>query len=97
MRNKLLLTLGCVLGWLMPAEAQIIGGLFERNQGTVVVKVLEQGSEKPVPFASAYLTAKNDTLITNFALTDTTGLARITKVTRGNYVLTIEMLGYKTY
>ena len=62
-----------------------------------VVKVLEQDSEKPVPFASAYLTAKNDTLITNFALTDTTGLARITKVTRGNYVLTIEMLGYKTY
>ena len=98
MRNKLLLTLGCVLGWLMPAGAQFVpGGLFERNQGTVVVKVLEQGSEKPVPFASAYLTAKNDTLITNFALTDTTGLARITKVTRGNYVLTIEMLGYKTY
>ena len=74
MRNKLLLTLGCVLGWLMPAGAQFVpGGLFERNQGTVVVKVLEQGSEKPVPFASAYLTAKNDTLITNFALTDTTG------------------------
>ena len=97
MRNKLLLTLCCVLGWLMPAGAQIIGGLFERNQGTVVVKVLEQGSEKPVPFASAYLTAKNDTLITNFALTDTTGLARITKVMRGNYVLTVEMLGYKTY
>ena len=53
MRNKLLLTLCCVLGWLMPAGAQFIpGGLFEKNQGTVVVKVLEQGSEKPVPFAS---------------------------------------------
>ncbi len=98
MRNKLSLTLCCVLAWLLPARAQIfVGGLFERNQGTVVVKVLEQDSEKPVPFASAYLTAKNDTLITNFALTDTTGLARITKVTRGNYVLTVEMLGYKTY
>ena len=98
MRNKLSLTLCCVLAWLLPARAQIfVGGLFERNQGTVVVKVLEQDSEKPVPFASAYLTAKNDTLITNFALTDTTGLARITKVTLGNYVLTVEMLGYKTY
>ena len=83
---------------LMPARAQFIpGGIFDRNQGSVLVKVLEEKTEKPVPYASAYLTARNDTLITNFTLTDTTGLARITKVTRGNYVLTIEMLGYKTY
>ena len=48
----------------MPAGAQFIpGGMLERNQGTVIVKVLEQGSENPVPYASAYLTAKNDTLI----------------------------------
>ena len=80
------------------AYAQFIpGGLFEKNQGNVLVKVLEQGSEAPVPYASAYLTAKNDTLITNFSLTDTSGVARITKVTRGTYVLTIEMLGYQTY
>ena len=44
------------------AYAQFIpGGLFEKNQGNVLVKVLEQGSEAPVPYASAYLTAKNDT------------------------------------
>ncbi len=80
------------------ARAQFIpGGLFERNQGSVLVKVLEEKTEAPVPYASAYLTAKNDTLITNFALTDTSGVARITKVTRGTYVLTVEMLGYKTY
>ncbi|MBQ5935622.1 MAG: outer membrane beta-barrel protein [Bacteroidales bacterium] len=80
------------------ARAQFIpAGLFERNQGSVLVKVLEEKTEAPVPYASAYLTAKNDTLITNFALTDTSGVARITKVTRGTYVLTVEMLGYKTY
>ena len=66
-------------------------------QGTVKVKVLEYGSEKPVEFASVYLRAKNDTLITNFTLTDTTGLAKITKVTRGTYNLTVELLGFKTY
>ena len=98
MRHKLLLTIFCALCWLLPARAQFIpGGLFEKNQGSVLVKVLEQGSDKPVPYASAYLTAKNDTLITNFTLTDTTGVARITKVTRGTYVLTVEMLGYKSY
>ena len=98
MRHKLLLTIFCALCWLLPVRAQFIpSGLFEKNQGSVLVKVLEQGSDKPVPYASAYLTAKNDTLITNFTLTDTTGVARITKVTRGTYVLTVEMLGYKSY
>ena len=98
MRKKVSILLLCGLVWLQPAWAQFIpGGLFDRNQGSVVVKVLEENTEKPVPYASAYLTAKNDTLITNFTLTDTTGLARITKVMRGTYVLTVEMLGYKTY
>ncbi|MBR6869970.1 MAG: carboxypeptidase regulatory-like domain-containing protein, partial [Bacteroidales bacterium] len=98
MKDKLFLLLCCGMLGLMPARAQFIpGGIFDRNQGSVLVKVLEEKTEKPVPYASAYLTARNDTLITNFTLTDTTGLARITKVTRGNYVLTIEMLGYKTY
>ena len=82
----------------LPAQAQFIpGSLFDIEQGSVVVKVLEEATDKPIPYASAYLTAKNDTLITNFTLTDTTGLARITKVTRGTYVLTVEMLGYRTY
>ena len=81
-----------------PARAQFIpGGLFEKNQGSVIVRVLEEKTDVPVPYASAYLTAKNDTLITNFTLTDTAGVARITKVTRGTYVLTVEMLGYQTY
>lgn len=98
MRDKLLLTILCALCWLIPANAQFIpGGIFDKNQGSVLVKVLEQGSDKPVPYASAYLTAKNDTLITNFTLTDTAGVARIQKVTRGTYMLTVEMLGYKTY
>ena len=95
---KRLFTILCCLLAATAARAQFIpGGFFEKNQGNVIVKVLEEGSEKPVPYASAYLTAKNDTLITNFTLTDTTGVARITKVTRGNYVLTVEMLGYRSY
>ncbi len=98
MRNRLFLIILTVLCWTLPAGAQFIpGGIFERNQGSVIVKVLEAGTEEPIPYASAYLTAKNDTLITNFSLTDTAGVARITKVTRGTYTLTVELLGYKTY
>ena len=97
MMKRIFILLCCLLA-AASARAQFIpGGLFERNQGAVVVKALETGTDKPIPYASAYLTAKNDTLITNFTLTDTTGRARIEKVTRGTYILTIEMLGYRTY
>ena len=97
MMKRIFILLCCLLA-ATAARAQFIpGGLFERNQGAVVVKALETGTDKPIPYASAYLTAKNDTLITNFTLTDTTGRARIEKVTRGTYILTVEMLGYRTY
>lgn len=98
MKQKLLILSFCFLCCLPAARAQFIpSGLFETNQGTVIVKVLEEKSDNPIPYVSAYLTAKNDTLITNFSLTDTAGVARITKVTRGTYVLTVEMLGYQPY
>ncbi len=97
MMKRIFILLCCLLA-TTAARAQFIpGGLFERNQGAVIVKALETGTDKPIPYASAYLTAKNDTLITNFTLTDTTGRARIEKVTRGTYILTVEMLGYKIY
>ena len=97
MRHFFPLVLALLTGLFLThtAAAQFIpGGLFENNQGTLIIRALEEGTDKPIPYASAYLTAKNDTLITNFTLTDTTGVAHITKVSRGTYVLTIEMLGY---
>ena len=82
-----------------PAVAQIyVSSEFLRSaEGVVKVRIIEEKSDAPIPYASVYLTAKNDTLITNFTLTDTTGLATIKKVARGTYRLTVEMLGYKTY
>ena len=100
MRNHLFFLLLLLILAARPAAAQVViygGSLFNMDQGSVKVKVLEEGSENPVSYASAYLTAKGDTLITNFTLTDSTGVANITKVTRGTYNLTVEMLGYKTY
>lgn len=76
----------------------IVSSEFLRSaEGVVKVRIIEEKSDAPIPYASVYLTAKNDTLITNFTLTDTTGLATINKVVRGTYRLTVEMLGYKTY
>ena len=73
-----------------PATAQVIvvsgrGGFDGPNVGTVKLKVVEEKTQAPIPYASVYLTAKNDTLITNFTVTDTLGVAQIKKVTLGTY------------
>ena len=97
MRNRLSYLIVLLLVLAAPARAQVISIDMFTVQGNVKLKVLEAGTEKPVEFASVYLKAKNDTLITNFTLTDTTGLAKLEKVTRGTYNLTVEMMGYKPY
>ena len=97
MRNSLSYLIVLLLVLAAPARAQVISIDMFTVQGNVKLKVLEAGTEKPVEFASVYLKAKNDTLITNFTLTDTTGLAKLEKVTRGTYSLTVEMMGYKPY
>ena len=58
MIHRLLVVLLCGLTGLQTARTQFIpGGLFEREQGSVLIKVLEQGTDNPIPYASAYLTA----------------------------------------
>ena len=52
------------------AQVYITHEVLSSAEGTVKVCVLEEKSASPIPFASVYLTAKNDTLITNFTLTD---------------------------
>ena len=78
-----------------PATAQVIvvsgrGGFDGPNVGTVKLKVVEEKTQAPIPYASVYLTAKNDTLITNFTVTDTLGVAQIKKVTLGTYNVFVE-------
>ena len=84
-----------------PAPAQVIvvsGRSFDGpNVGTVKLKVVEEKTEAPIPYASVYLMAKNDTLITNFTVTDTLGVAQLKKVTLGTYNVFVELLGYKSY
>ena len=59
------------------AQVYISQDVLRGVEGTVKVRVLEEKSMSPIPYASVYLTAKNDTLITNFTLTDTTGRATL--------------------
>ena len=97
LRYFALLIVLCLAALQAHAQVYSISTDMFTIQGTVKLKVLQKGSEAPIDFASVYLKAKNDTLITNFTLTDTTGLAKIEKVTRGTYNLTVELMGFKPY
>jgi len=71
--------------------------MFRNPESTVTLKLIDSQTKEPMSFASVYLKAKGDTLITNFTLSDPEGKTELTKVTRGTYILSAEMLGYKTF
>ncbi|MBQ1753750.1 MAG: hypothetical protein II002_02310, partial [Bacteroidales bacterium] len=59
------LSLIVALAAWQPATAQVIvvsgrGGFDGPNVGTVKLKVVEEKTQAPIPYASVYLTAKND-------------------------------------
>lgn len=99
MRNSRIIITILLLSLSVKAYPQtlVTNDFLRSGEGTVKVRVIEEKSAAPVPYASVYLTPKNDTLITNFTLTDTTGLATLSKVAHGSYILTVEMLGYKSH
>ena len=60
-------------------------------------QVVDSLTNENLSFVSAYLKHTSDTLITNFALSDTEGNVTLTEVTTGDYMLTVEYLGYHKY
>ncbi len=83
----------------LQADAQIIisGDFFEKVSYTIETQIVDSVRNEPVAFASIYLMPKKDTLITNFSLTDTLGNAVLKEVTRGEYDLHVEFMGYRPY
>ena len=83
------LSVAAVLCAALPAEAQ--AGL------TVKLKLVDEGSGEPVPFATVSLTAKGEKDAKHYVLTDASGAASIAKVAKGEYHLKAEIMGYKSY
>lgn len=81
------------------AHAQIIitEDLFQEASYKVKAEVRDSLSNEPIPFASVYLRHPKDTIITNFALTDTLGKVELTEVAKGEHVLCVEFMGYKPF
>ena len=81
------------------AKAQIvISSDFIRNsESKIKIRLVDSLTNDPLVMASVYLQPKGDTTIMYFNLTDTSGLAVLDKVVRGNYRLTAEYMGYKPF
>ena len=71
--------------------------LSAQAQFTVKLRLIDDKTSEPVPFATASLTAKGSTSASKYILTDDHGQAAITKVAKGTYTLKAEIMGYKTY
>ena len=82
------------------SEAQVYivtDDYFQGRHTKVNLEVLDSLSKEPIAFASVYLVAKGDTVITNFTLSDAKGKAELSDIPYGNYVLFAEFMGYKAY
>ncbi len=87
----------CVAAIRTNAQIIISSDIFESVSYKLEAQVVDSLSNEPIPFASVYLMPKKDSLITNFSLTDTLGNVMLNEITRGDYDLHVEFLGYKPY
>ncbi len=93
--RKLLVLFLALLPLTLSAQIYIRG----RNATVfpITAAVVDSLSGEPVAFSSVYLRPVGDTLITHFTLSDQNGKAILDQVTRGEYTLNVEFLGYKPY
>lgn len=73
----------------LPASAQ--------STVSVKLKLVDSVSGEPVPFATVSLTPKGQKDAKHYVLTDAAGTASISKVSKGEYRLKAEIMGYKSY
>ena len=97
---KKILASAVVLLLAFQARAQIIilnDNMMVDRLATIKATVVDSLSNEPVPYASFYVIPAKDTTISNFTLTDDKGAAKLEDVPLGNYVLHVEMMGYKPF
>ena len=77
----------------------LLSGINASAQGPITVKLrlVDEKTSQPVPFATVSLTVKGETKASKYVLSDSEGVASLTKVKKGTYLLRAELMGYKTY
>lgn len=85
----------CVFGARAQVTVVQMDQIAAQRMSSLKAVVVDSISDEPIAFASVYLKAKKDTVITNFTLTDTAGVATIKDIPRGEYHVIVEFMGYK--
>lgn len=81
-------------------QAQNTIDIKNYNQYTNVrlkLSLQDADSDEPIAYATVYLIPQNDTLITNFAVSDEAGKVEIKDIAPGRYQVNAEMIGYHSY
>jgi len=71
--------------------------ILKKSSYTVTSEIVDSLTNDPIQFASVYLHHPNDTLITNFSLSDLEGKVELTEVTTGEHTFVVEYMGYLPY
>ncbi|MBP5692262.1 MAG: outer membrane beta-barrel protein [Bacteroidales bacterium] len=98
--RKYIWTIILSLCFALTARAQIFVGnenIFTGRLSSIRVKIIDSLTNEPISYASVYVVPVKDTTITNFIISDTSGVATLKDVPFGNYVFHIEMMGYVHY
>ena len=70
---------------------------FAQNSFSVKLKLIDAKTSEPVGYATASITAKGAESALRFVMTDEKGLADLTKISKGTYVVKAELMGYQSY
>lgn len=70
---------------------------FAQSSYTVKLKLIDTKTSEPVSFATASLTVKGESTAAKYVLTDEAGIASLTKVKKGTYILKAELMGYVSH
>lgn len=83
------------LGFLLVALSLIT--FTVKGQTTISGRILDRGTQKPVPYVSVALYRLPDSVAVGGAITDTTGQYRIPNTQAGDYILRTFFVGYKSF
>ena len=67
---------------------------YAQNSFPVSLKLVDEKTGEPVGYATVSLTVKGETDAVKYVLTDAEGVAEVTKVKKGTYMLKAELMGY---
>ena len=81
--------------WIIPSYGQVTSGNIEMSALNVLV--LDAGNKEPLQMATVYIMPAGDTTVTSFSFTDKHGRAILKDFAAGNYVVNVQMLGFKPY